>query len=77
MSAVVHITPKDAASGVKMSVLENLTGAAFGQRRKMLRQSLKGVPGALAALHKTGIAEDRRPETINIAEWCALAREVG
>jgi 16S rRNA (adenine1518-N6/adenine1519-N6)-dimethyltransferase len=77
MSAVVHITPKDAASGVKMSVLENLTGAAFGQRRKMLRQSLKGVPGALEALHKTCIAEDRRPESINIAEWCALAREVG
>ena len=77
MSAVVHITPKDAASGVKMSVLENLTGAAFGQRRKMLRQSLKSVPGALEALQKTGIAEDRRPETISIAEWCALARAVG
>ena len=60
-----------------MSVLENLTGAAFGQRRKMLRQSLKGVPGALKALHKTGIAEDRRPETVNIAEWCALAKEIG
>jgi 16S rRNA (adenine1518-N6/adenine1519-N6)-dimethyltransferase len=77
MSAVVHIIPKEAASGVKMSVLENLTGAAFGQRRKMLRQSLKGVPGALEALHKTGIAEDRRPETVNIAEWCALAKEIG
>jgi len=43
----------------------------------MLRQSLKGFPGALDALHKTGIAEDRRPETVNIAEWCALAKEVG
>ena len=77
MSAVVHITPKDAPAGVKMSVLENLTAAAFGQRRKMLRQSLKGVPRALAALSITGIAEDRRPETVSIAEWCALAREVG
>ena len=77
MSAVVHLTPKEAAHGIKMSVLENLTGAAFGQRRKMLRQSLKSVPGALEALHKTGIAEDRRPETVSIAEWCALARGVG
>jgi len=77
MSAVVHITPKDAPDGVKMSVLEKLTGAAFGQRRKMLRQSLKGVEGAIDALQKAGIAEDRRPETVTLDEWCALAREVG
>jgi 16S rRNA (adenine1518-N6/adenine1519-N6)-dimethyltransferase len=77
MSAVVHITPKDAPADVKMSVLENLTGAAFGQRRKMLRQSLKGVAGALEALSAAGIAEDRRPETVTISEWCALAKEVG
>ena len=77
MSAVVHITPKAAPEGVKMSVLEKLTAAAFGQRRKMLRQSLKGVPGALEALRNAGIAEDRRPETVSIPEWCALARQVG
>ena len=77
MSAVVHITPKDAPVDVKMSVLENLTGAAFGQRRKMLRQSLKGVAGALEGLSAAGIAEDRRPETVTISEWCALAKEVG
>jgi len=76
MSAVVHITPEKAPDGVKMSVLEKLTGAAFGQRRKMLRQSLKGVEGAIEALQKAGIAEDRRPETVSLSEWCALAREV-
>lgn len=77
MSAVVHITPKEAPDGVKMSVLEKLTGAAFGQRRKMLRQSLKGIEGGIDALQKTSIAEDRRPETVTLSEWCALAKEVG
>ena len=76
MSAVVHITPKPAPDAVRMSVLEKLTGAAFGQRRKMLRQSLKAVPGALTALEAAGIAADRRPETVNIVEWCALARQL-
>lgn len=77
MSAVVHIVPTDAPEGVRMSVLEKLTAAAFGQRRKMLRQSLKSVPGAIAALESAGIAEDRRPETVTIAEWYELARQLG
>jgi 16S rRNA (adenine1518-N6/adenine1519-N6)-dimethyltransferase len=77
MSAVVHIVPATAPAGVSMAVLEKLTAAAFGQRRKMLRQSLKAIPGALDALRTTGIAEDRRPETLEIAEWCAMARAMG
>lgn len=77
MSAVVHIIPSAAPDGVHMSVLERLTAAAFGQRRKMLRQSLKGIDGALDALDTAGIATDRRPETVNIDEWCALARCLG
>ncbi len=76
MSAVVHITPETQPSGAQMAVLEQLTAAAFGQRRKMLRQSLKGVPDALDALSLAGIAEDRRPETLNIAEWIELARNI-
>jgi 16S rRNA (adenine1518-N6/adenine1519-N6)-dimethyltransferase len=55
-------------------MLERLTEAAFGQRRKMLRQSLKGVPGALAALASLGIDETRRAETISVDEFVALAR---
>ncbi len=74
MSAVVHITPSPAPEGVYMSVLEKLTAAAFGQRRKMLRQSLKSLPGALEAAELAGIASDRRPETVSIEEWCAIAR---
>ncbi|SDA13338.1 16S rRNA (adenine(1518)-N(6)/adenine(1519)-N(6))-dimethyltransferase RsmA [Sphingomonas sp. NFR15] len=74
MSAVVHIVPADAPAGVDLGVLERLTGAAFGQRRKMLRQSLKPVPGALAALEAIGIDPARRAETVSVAEFIALAR---
>jgi 16S rRNA (adenine1518-N6/adenine1519-N6)-dimethyltransferase len=74
MSAIVHFTPVEQPKGASMATLEKLTGAAFGQRRKMLRQSLKGVPGALDALVMAGIEADRRPETVAIAEWVALTR---
>ena len=76
MSAVVHIVPTTAPEGVKMATLEKLTAAAFGQRRKMLRQSLKGMPGGLDAMATTGIAADRRPETLRLTEWLALARAI-
>ena len=53
MSAVVHIVPAEPPAGVPFAMLERLTAAAFGQRRKMLRQSLKGVPGAIEALGRS------------------------
>jgi 16S rRNA (adenine1518-N6/adenine1519-N6)-dimethyltransferase len=71
---VVHIVPADEPEGVSHAVLERLTAAAFGQRRKMLRQSLKSVPGALDALPGLGIAAERRAETVGVDEWIALAR---
>jgi 16S rRNA (adenine1518-N6/adenine1519-N6)-dimethyltransferase len=74
MSAVVHLTPAAQPAGVDPAVLEQLTQAAFGQRRKMLRQSVKGVPGALEALASLGIDPARRAETLTVAEWVALAR---
>ena len=76
MSAVVNIIPATAPDGVSMATLEKLTGAAFGQRRKMLRQSLKAMPGGLDALATTGIAADRRPETLQLTEWLAMARTI-
>jgi 16S rRNA (adenine1518-N6/adenine1519-N6)-dimethyltransferase len=76
MSAVVHLVPKEQPTGVRMAILETLTAAAFGQRRKMLRQSLKPVPNALDALELVGIAADRRPETVTIEEWINLARKI-
>ncbi len=75
MSAVVHLVPVEAPEGVNFAVLERLTGAAFGQRRKMLRQSLKGVPGALDALERIGVEATRRAETLSVADFTALARE--
>ena len=76
MSAVVHVEPADQPEGVSARVLEKLTEAAFGQRRKMLRQSLKGLPGAVEVLEKLGIDSQRRAETLSVAEFVALAREL-
>lgn len=75
-SAVVHVLPGEEPSGVDATVLEGLTAAAFGQRRKMLRQSLKAVAGALDALQPLGIAPERRAETVSVEEWVALARQL-
>jgi 16S rRNA (adenine1518-N6/adenine1519-N6)-dimethyltransferase len=77
MSAIVHVCPAAMPNGVSARMLERLTEAAFGQRRKMLRQSLKGVPGALDALATLGIDETRRAETVSVAEFVALARALG
>jgi len=43
----------------------------------MLRQSLKGVPGALAVLDRLGIDPQRRAETLSIDEFAAIARSLG
>ena len=74
MSAIVHVTPGTMPEGVSARVLERLTEAAFGQRRKMLRQSLKGVSGAVEALETIGIDPQRRAETLSVAEFVELAR---
>ena len=74
MSAVVHLTPAEQPEGVSARTLERVTEAAFGQRRKMLRQSLKGVPGANEALDLLGIDASRRAETLSVAEFTAIAR---
>jgi 16S rRNA (adenine1518-N6/adenine1519-N6)-dimethyltransferase len=73
-SAVVHILPAEQPEGVRPEVLEQLTETAFGQRRKMLRSSLRGLPSALHAATELGIDSERRPETLTIAEWVSLAR---
>jgi len=73
-SAVVHIVPAPEPAGVDPHLLERLTAAAFGQRRKMLRSSLKAVPGALDALPALEIDSQRRAETVSVEEYVALAR---
>ena len=74
MSAIVHVEPGTMPEGVDARLLERLTEAAFGQRRKMLRQSLKGVPGAVDALEVIGVDPQRRAETVTVDEFVTLAR---
>lgn len=74
MSAIVHIEAAEEPAGVDFRTLERLTAAAFGQRRKMLRQSVKGMPGALDALETLGIDPQRRAETMSVEEFVAIAR---
>lgn len=76
MSAVVHIIPKTMPENVEPKMLERLTEAAFGQRRKMLRSSLKELPGALDALTKHGVDSARRAETLSVSEFVEVAREL-
>lgn len=73
-SAVVHIVPASQPEAVEPAKIERLTEAAFGQRRKMLRSSLKQLPSALAAAERTGIDPERRAETVSVDEWIRLAR---
>ncbi len=75
-SAVVQLVPRLPEIAVPVAVLGQVTAAAFGQRRKMLRQSMKGLAGGVDALAEAGIEPTRRAETLTIAEFIALARAV-
>ncbi|MBO0142383.1 16S rRNA (adenine(1518)-N(6)/adenine(1519)-N(6))-dimethyltransferase RsmA [Agrobacterium sp. Ap1] len=71
-STVVHLIPKANPLPCDVNKLERITHAAFGQRRKMLRQSLKPVGGE-TLLNKVGIDPQRRAETLSVEEFVALA----
>ncbi len=74
VSAVVGFRPHaQQPSAVLFATMERLTAAAFGQRRKMLRGSLRTLGGE-ALLARAGIAPDRRAETLEVAEFDRLAR---
>jgi len=73
-SAVVHIQPGDPLAPLVPAVLERVTAAAFGQRRKMLRTALKSLsPSPEAWLESCGIDPTQRAETVSVAQFCALA----
>jgi 16S rRNA (adenine1518-N6/adenine1519-N6)-dimethyltransferase len=68
-SAVVVLTPRAVQPDATIfSAMERMTAAAFGQRRKMLRGSLKSVGGE-ALLRAAGIDPQRRAETLEVAEF--------
>ncbi|MEQ8396843.1 16S rRNA (adenine(1518)-N(6)/adenine(1519)-N(6))-dimethyltransferase RsmA [Thalassobaculum sp.] len=72
-STVVRLEPRAVPMHpAERRALERVTEAAFGQRRKMLRQSLKGLGGD-ALLVAAGIEPTERPERLSIAEFCRLA----
>jgi 16S rRNA (adenine1518-N6/adenine1519-N6)-dimethyltransferase len=71
-SAVVSLTPHERQPApAAFARMEALTGAAFGQRRKMLRGSLRGLGGE-ALLARAEIAPERRAETLSVAEFDRL-----
>jgi 16S rRNA (adenine1518-N6/adenine1519-N6)-dimethyltransferase len=73
-SSVVHLTPRPHGLPCRVAALETVTRAAFGQRRKMLRQSLKSIapePGRMIAA--AGLQETIRAEDVPVAGYVALA----
>ncbi|HTO30014.1 MAG TPA: 16S rRNA (adenine(1518)-N(6)/adenine(1519)-N(6))-dimethyltransferase RsmA [Pararhizobium sp.] len=74
-STVVHLEPRENPIPCSAAALEKTTMAAFGQRRKMLRQSVKSIGGE-ALLAKAGIDPQRRAETLSVEEFCRLANNL-
>jgi 16S rRNA (adenine1518-N6/adenine1519-N6)-dimethyltransferase len=77
-SSVVAILPRaKPLAPARRPTLESITAAAFGQRRKMLRTSLKPLGLAIGqVLERAGVAPTARAEELSVAEFCALARAV-
>lgn len=71
-STVVHLLPKDKPLPCDVAKLEKVTETAFGQRRKMLRQSVKSLGGE-TLLERAGIDPTRRAETLSVEEFVTLA----
>ncbi|PAQ03628.1 MAG: 16S rRNA (adenine(1518)-N(6)/adenine(1519)-N(6))-dimethyltransferase RsmA [Mesorhizobium sp.] len=75
VSSVVHLVPRASPLPAEVKKLSRVTEAAFGQRRKMLRQSVKGLGGE-ALLTRAGIDPTRRAETLDIEEFVRLTNAV-
>ena len=75
-SSLVELVPRQAPLTCNAEALQQITRAAFGQRRKMLRQSSRspGVEPAVRWLNASGIPETARAENISIEGFVALAR---
>jgi 16S rRNA (adenine1518-N6/adenine1519-N6)-dimethyltransferase len=76
-SSVVRLKPRPTPEPCDRRLLEQVAAAAFGQRRKMLRQSLKSLsadPARLAAAAQ--VDPTRRAETIPVSGFVAMAREL-
>jgi 16S rRNA (adenine1518-N6/adenine1519-N6)-dimethyltransferase len=78
-STLVGIVPRpEPLAECRMEDMERVTAAAFGQRRKMLRQSLRVLDvDALDLLAQAGIEPTERPENLSVEDFAALARCYG
>ena len=78
-SSVVHITPlPEPVHRCQAQVLEKVTAAAFGQRRKMLRSSLKALGGDTEAMiAAAGLKPEMRAEQVDVEGFCRLAEAYG
>jgi 16S rRNA (adenine1518-N6/adenine1519-N6)-dimethyltransferase len=74
LSSVVELLPRSDAPVFPMRLLEQVTQAAFGQRRKMLRQSLKSLGDALALIEQCGLKPESRAEEVSAESYLALVR---
>jgi 16S rRNA (adenine1518-N6/adenine1519-N6)-dimethyltransferase len=76
-SSVVRLLPREKPEPCDRRALEQVAAAAFNQRRKMLRQSLKSLPAdPLKLLAAAAIDPTRRAETVPISGFVAMAREL-
>ena len=76
-SSVVHIVPGVPTAAIRVETLERITAAAVGQRRKMLRQSLKSLgvtPEVL--LQAAEIEPTRRAEELSVGDFCRMAQQL-
>jgi 16S rRNA (adenine1518-N6/adenine1519-N6)-dimethyltransferase len=76
-SSLVRLVPRATPEPCDRRTLEQVAAAAFGQRRKMLRQSLKSLPAEPARLAAAAdIDLTRRAETVSVSGFVAMAREL-
>ncbi len=74
-STVVHLVPRTEPLPCPVKMLERVTLAAFGQRRKMIRQSLKGLGrDAMPLIEAAGLDPTERAENLTIEDFCRLSR---
>ncbi|MCA0401481.1 MAG: 16S rRNA (adenine(1518)-N(6)/adenine(1519)-N(6))-dimethyltransferase RsmA [Proteobacteria bacterium] len=76
-SSVVSLIPRATPEAAPLEALEKITGAAFAQRRKMLRQSLKSLGNVPDLLAAAGLDGSERPENLPLSAFLAMANALG
>ena len=76
-SVLLFLPKKEMLNKELVSKVEKLTGLAFSQRRKMIRQSLKSVPGILEQLERLGLESTLRAENLTPDNYLDIAKSLG